>query len=66
MRRSDILPSSETGKIKLIESSKQAKLTIEELAAKANVSQDTIKRLRGTKDFPNGVERWQITNMLKF
>ncbi len=65
MRPSDIVPSSETGKIKLIESSKQAKLTIEELAAKANVSQDTIKRLRGTKDCPNGVERWQITNIAK-
>lgn len=63
MSEFDKIQSSATGKIKLRESSKQAKLTIEELAAKANVSEDTIKRLRGTKDCPNGVERWQISKI---
>jgi hypothetical protein len=38
MRPSDKVQSSATGKIKLRESYKQAKLTIEELATKANVS----------------------------
>jgi hypothetical protein len=63
MRASDKVQSSATGKIKLKESYKQANLTIEQLAAKANVSQDTIKRLLGTKDCPNGVERWQVTKI---
>ena len=63
MRESDKVQSSATGKIKLKESYKQANLTIEQLAAKANVSQDTIKRLLGTKDCPNGVERWQVTKI---
>ncbi len=63
MSEFDKIQSSATGKIKLRESSKQAKLTIEELAAKANVSEDTIKRLRGTKDCPNGIERWQISKI---
>src|SRR4028119_463882 len=65
MRPSDIVQSSATGQIKLRDSYKQANLTIEELAAKANVSQDTIKRLLGTKDCPNGVERWQVTKIAK-
>ena len=65
MRESDKVQSSATGKIKLKESYKQAKLTIEQLAAKTNVSQDTIKRLLGTKDCPNGVERWQVTQIAK-
>jgi len=65
MRPSDKVQSSATGKIKLKESYKQANLTIEQLAAKANVSQDTIKRLLGTKDCPNGVERWQVTQIAK-
>jgi hypothetical protein len=65
MRPSDKVQSSETGKIKLKESYKQAKLTIEELATKANVSPDTVKRLLGTKQCPNGVERWSVTNIAK-
>ncbi|MBD1826549.1 XRE family transcriptional regulator [Microcoleus vaginatus GB1-A2] len=65
MRPSDKVQSSATGKSKLKESYKQANLTIEELAAKANVSQDTIKRLLGTKHCPNGVERWQVTQIAK-
>jgi lambda repressor-like predicted transcriptional regulator len=65
MRPSDIVQSSATGKIKLTDSYKEAKLTIEQLAAKANVSQDTIKRLLGTRDCPNGVERWQVTKIAK-
>ena len=65
MRPSDKVQSSATGKRKLKESYKQANLTIEELATKANVSQDTIKRLLGTKDCPNGVERWSVTNIAK-
>ncbi|MEG4276159.1 NACHT domain-containing protein [Microcoleus sp. MON1_C1] len=65
MRPSDKVQSSEAGKIKLREFYKQAKLTIEELATKANVSPDTVKRLLGTKDCPNGVERWSVTNIAK-
>jgi hypothetical protein len=65
MRESDIVRASATGKIKLRESYKQAKLTIEKLATKANVSQDTIKRLLGRKGCPNGVERWSVTNIAK-
>ncbi len=63
MRPSDKVQSSATGKIKLRESYKQAKLSIEELATQAHVSTDTIKRLLGTKDCPNGVERWQVTKI---
>ncbi|WP_041622706.1 helix-turn-helix domain-containing protein [Oscillatoria nigro-viridis] len=40
-------------------------MTIKKLADKTNVSEDTIKRLLGTKDCPNGVERWQVTNIAK-
>ena len=65
MRPSDKVQSSATGKSKLKESYKQANLTIEELAAKANVSQDTIKRLLGTKECINGVERRQVTQIAK-
>jgi hypothetical protein len=63
MRPSDIVQSSETGKIKLRESYKQAELTIEKLATKANVKPDTVKRLLGTKGCLNGVERWQVINI---
>ena len=65
MRPSDIVQSSETGKIKLRESYKQAELTIEKLATKANVKPDTVKRLLGTKGCLNGVERWQVINIAK-
>jgi len=65
MRPSDKVQSSPTGKIKLQESYKQANLTIEKLAVKANVSQDTIKRLLGTKECINGVERRQVTQIAK-
>ncbi|NJK70591.1 MAG: NACHT domain-containing protein [Microcoleus sp. SU_5_3] len=65
MRLSDKIRSSESGRIKLKQSYKQAGLTIEQLATKANISQDTIKRLLGTKDCPNGVERWAVTNIAK-
>ncbi len=65
MRESDKVQSSQTGKNAIREAYKQAKLTIEELAKKANVSPDTIKRLLGTRDCPNGVERWSVTNIAK-
>jgi len=65
MRPSDKVQSSATGKIKLKESYKQAKLSIEELATQANVSTDTIQRLLGTRKCLNGVERWQVTNIAK-
>ena len=65
MRPSDKVQSSATGKIKLKESYKQAELTIEKLAAKANISPDTVKRLLGTRDCPNGVERLSVTNIAK-
>lgn len=63
MRPSDKVQSSATGKIKLKESYKQAKLSIEELATQANVSTDTIQRLLGTRKCLNGVERWQVTKI---
>ncbi|NJM64120.1 MAG: NACHT domain-containing protein [Oscillatoriales cyanobacterium RU_3_3] len=63
MRPSDKVRSSESGKLKLKESYKQAGLTIAQLAAKANVGEDTIKRLLGTKESLNGVERWQVTKI---
>ncbi|MEG4857353.1 NACHT domain-containing protein [Microcoleus sp. K1-B6] len=65
MRPSDKVQSSATGKIKLKESYKQAKLSIEELATEANVSTDTIQRLLGTRKCLNGVEKWQVTNIAK-
>src|SRR4028118_2306410 len=65
MRPSDKVQSSATGKIKLKESYKQAKLSIEELATKTNVCSDTIQRLLGTKKCLNGVERWQVINIAK-
>ena len=63
MRPSDKVQSSATGKIKLRESYLEAGLTIAKLATKAKVSDDTIKRLLGTKECPNGVERWSVTNI---
>ncbi|MBP5971730.1 XRE family transcriptional regulator [Brasilonema sp. CT11] len=65
MPQSDKVQSSEEGKIRLRNAYKEAGLTIEKLAEKANVSQDTIKRLLGTKDCPNGVERWQFEKIAK-
>lgn len=57
MMLSDKVQSSPEGKIRLQNAYKQAGLTIEKLADKACTSSDTIKRLLGTKDCPNGVER---------
>ncbi|MEG4588585.1 NACHT domain-containing protein [Microcoleus sp. MOSTC5] len=65
MRPSDIVQSSATGQIKLRDSYQQASLTIETLAAKANVSQDTIKRLLDTKKCSKGVQRRQVTKIAK-
>ncbi|GAX39499.1 hypothetical protein NIES4075_04550 [Tolypothrix sp. NIES-4075] len=57
MMLSDKVQSSPEGKIRLQNAYKQPGLTIEKLADKACTSSDTIKRLLGTKDCPNGVER---------
>ncbi len=57
MMLSDKVKSSPEGKIRLQNAYKQAGLTIEKLADKACTSSDTIKRLLGTKNCPNGVER---------
>jgi lambda repressor-like predicted transcriptional regulator len=65
IRPSDKVRSSEAGKIKLKESYKEAGLTIAQLATEAKVSEDTIKRLLGTKGCPNGVERWSVENIAK-
>ena len=65
MRQYDKVQSSATGKIKLKESYKQANLTIEELATKAKVPTDTIKRLLGTRKCLNGVEKWAVENIAK-
>ncbi|AKG20478.1 helix-turn-helix domain-containing protein [Calothrix sp. 336/3] len=65
MRESDKVQSSEEGKARLKQAYKEAKLTQEELASQANVSVDTVKRLLGTKDCPNGVERQAVKNIAK-
>ncbi len=65
MRESDKVQSSATGKNKLRESYQEAGLSIVELATKANVSEDTIKRLLGTRKCPNGVERRLVRNIAK-
>ena len=65
MRPSDKVQSSATGKIKLRESYQEAGLTIKKLADQTNVSEDTIKRLLGSKQCFNGVERWQVTKIAK-
>lgn len=65
MLQSDKVQSSPEGKIKLREAYKNANLTIPKLAGKTSVSEDTIKRLLGTKECPNGVERWAVINIAK-
>jgi transcriptional regulator with XRE-family HTH domain len=65
MRESDKVRSSEEGKARLKQAYKEAKLTQEELAQQATVSVDTLKRLLGTKDCPNGVERQAVKNIAK-
>ncbi|NMF65536.1 XRE family transcriptional regulator [Brasilonema octagenarum] len=65
MLQSDKVQSSKEGKIRLRNAYKEAGLTIEKLAEKAKVSQDTIKRLLGTKDYRNGVERRQVESIAK-
>lgn len=67
MLESDKVQSSAEGKNKLREAykNKNPKLTIAQLAEKASVSEDTIKRLLGTKECPNGVERWQVSQIAK-
>ncbi|MEG4083801.1 helix-turn-helix domain-containing protein [Microcoleus sp. POL10_C6] len=65
MRDSDKVQSSAKGKEYLREQIKEKDFTQEKLAQLAKVSTDTIKRLLGTKDCPNGVERWQVTQIAK-
>lgn len=65
MRESDKMQSSEEGKARLKQAYKDAGLTQEELAKQAFVSVDTVKRLLGTKDCPNGVERLAVKNIAK-
>mgnify|MGYP002777011716 CR=1 FL=1 len=65
MLQSDKVQSSAAGKIKLREAYREAGLTIKELAETANVGEDTVKRLLGTKECPNGVERWAAINIAK-
>ena len=66
MRQSDKVQSSARGKEYLREKLQEKGLTQEKLAQLANMkSTDTIKRLLGTKDCPNGVERWQVTKIAK-
>jgi transcriptional regulator with XRE-family HTH domain len=65
MRESDKVRSNEEGKARLKQAYKEAGLTQEELAQQATVSVDTLKRLLGTKDCPNGVERQAVKNIAK-
>lgn len=57
------LQSSPEGKRTLRAAYKDAGLTQEELANQAHTTIDTIKRLLGTKDSKNGVDRWVIENV---
>lgn len=59
------LQSTEAGKRRLRAAYKEAGLTQQSLADKAKVSVDTIKRLLGTKECPNGIDRWSIENVAK-
>ena len=67
MPQSDKVQSSEEGKIRLRQVLQERKLTEkitqDEVAKQANVSLDTLKRLLGTKECPNGVERWAVINI---
>ncbi len=67
MPQSNRVQSSEQGKIKLRDVLQEKKLTErltqEQLAEKAKVSVDTVKRLLGKKECPNGVERWAVINI---
>ncbi len=63
MLESDKVKASEDGKDKLRKVLKDQKLTQEKLAQQANVSVDTVKRLFGTRECPNGVERWAVKNI---
>jgi len=65
MLQSDKVQSSQAGKNRLRDAYTKAKLSQDELAAQANVSVDTVKRLLGTKDCPNGVERWRVEKIAK-
>ncbi|NET05808.1 MAG: hypothetical protein F6K16_14115 [Symploca sp. SIO2B6] len=65
MRESDKVRSTQEGKARLKQAYKDARLTQEQLAQRAHVSVDTVKRLLGTKDCPNGVERWAVINIAK-
>ncbi|MBD2501020.1 XRE family transcriptional regulator [Anabaena azotica] len=60
MRPSDTVNSSPEGKDNLRKAYEALSLTQKGLAEKANVSEDTVKRLLGTKECPNGVERWRV------
>jgi hypothetical protein len=67
MSQSDKVQSSEEGKIRLRqvlqEKKLSEKLTQDEVAKQAHVSLDTLKRLLGTKECSNGVERWAVINI---
>lgn len=65
MLESDKVKASEDGKAELRKALKNQNLTQEKLAEQAHVGIDTVKRLLGTKDCPNGVERWAVKNIAK-
>jgi lambda repressor-like predicted transcriptional regulator len=65
MLESDKVRSSEYGKSQLKKAYQEAGLTIAKLADQAYVSEDTIKRLLGTKECLNGVERRLVNNIAK-
>lgn len=65
MLNSDKVKSSKEGQDRLKQAYKEAGLTQEKLAEEAKVSVDTVKRLLGTKDCPNGVERYQVESIAK-
>lgn len=66
MLDSDTVEPSENGKAELRKELKDKNLSQNQLAEKAGVSEDTVKRLLGTKKCPNGVERWSVKNIANF
>ncbi|MEH1987712.1 MULTISPECIES: XRE family transcriptional regulator [unclassified Nostoc] len=65
IRESDKVRASEEGKARLRQACKEVGLTQEKLASQAIVSIDTVKRLIGTKNNPNGVGRQAVKNIAK-
>ena len=58
--------SSENGKERLRQAMKEAKLTQMDIKNGISTSEDTIKRLLGSKDCPNGIERRTVEAIVNY